>query len=36
MRRQFQLPNEDMRFLDSLGLPWETILQGSERWVVIK
>ena len=35
MRREFQLPNEDVRFLDSLGLPWETILQGSERWVLI-
>jgi hypothetical protein len=35
MRREFQLPNEDVRFLDSLGLPWEAILQGSERWVLV-
>ena len=35
MRREFQLPAEDVRFLDSLGLPWEAILQGSERWVLI-
>lgn len=35
MRREFQLPPEDVRFLDSLGLPWEAIVQGSERWVLI-
>lgn len=35
MRRQFQLPAEDVGFLDSLGLPWEAIIQGSERWVLI-
>ena len=35
MRREFQLPNEDVRFLDSRSLPWEAVLQGSERWVLI-
>lgn len=35
MRREFQLPPDDVLFLDSLGLPWETIIQGSERWVLI-
>lgn len=35
MRREFQLPAEDMRFLDDLGLPWETTIQGAERWVLI-
>lgn len=35
MRREFQLPGEDVRFLDSLGLPWEAIIQGSDRWVLI-
>ena len=35
MRRDFQLPTEDLRFLESLGLPWETVIQGSERWVLV-
>lgn len=35
MRREFQLPADDIRFLDSLGRPWETIIQGSQRWVLI-
>lgn len=35
MRREFQLPTEDVRFLDSLGQPWEAIIQASERWVLI-
>ena len=35
MRQDFQLPLEDVRFLTRLGLPWETVLQGSERWVLI-
>ena len=35
MRREFQLPAEDVRFLDGLGLPCETTIQGAERWVLI-
>ena len=35
MRRDFQLSTDDTRFLDGLGLPWEAVLQGSERWVLI-
>jgi E2/UBC family protein E len=35
MRREFQLPAEDVRFLERLGLPWETIVQGPERWVLV-
>ena len=35
MRRDFQLPNEDVQFLNGLGLSWEAIIQGSERWVLI-
>jgi hypothetical protein len=34
MRCEFQLPSEDVRFLERLGLPWETIVQGAERWVL--
>lgn len=34
LRRQFELPPEDWRFLDEYGLPWETIIDGSQ-WVLI-
>ena len=35
MRRQFQLPAEDIAFLDSLGLNWETINDNNMQWVLI-
>ncbi len=35
MRRQFQLPEEDVIFLDSLALEWETINDQGMQWVVI-
>lgn len=34
MRRQFELLPEDEQFLDEYGLPWETIVDGSQ-WVLI-
>ncbi len=34
LRRQFELPPEDRKFLDEYGLPWETIVDGSQ-WVLI-
>jgi hypothetical protein len=34
MRRQFDLPSEDQKFLDDYGLPWETVVDGSQ-WVLI-
>ena len=34
MRRQFDLPPEDQKFLDDYGLPWETVVNGSQ-WVLI-
>ncbi|MGE3467036.1 MAG: E2/UBC family protein [Pyrinomonadaceae bacterium] len=34
MRRQFDLPPDDGKFLDDYELPWETIVDGS-RWVLI-
>jgi hypothetical protein len=34
LRRQFELLPEDQRFLDDYGLPWETIVDGSQ-WVLI-
>lgn len=33
-RRQFELLLEDQQFLDEYGLPWETIVDGSQ-WVLI-
>ncbi len=35
-RRQFRLPPEDEAFLDGLGLVWETLIVGNERWVIIR
>ncbi len=35
MRRQFQLPEHDIIFLDGLGLPWEAIIDQGMHWVLI-
>jgi len=35
MRRQFQLPEHDVIFLDGLGLQWETIIDRGMQWVLI-
>jgi len=35
MRREFQLPEEDARFLNRTGLSWDAIVHGAERWVLI-
>lgn len=34
LRRDFDLSDEDRQFLETYGLPWETILDGSP-WVLI-
>lgn len=34
LRRQFDLLPEDQRILDAYGLPWETVIDGSQ-WVLI-
>lgn len=34
VRRQFDLLPQDRQFLDDYGLPWETIVDGSQ-WVLI-
>ena len=34
MRRQFQLPQGDEAHLESLGRPWETIIEGGARWLL--
>lgn len=35
MKSDFQLPKSDVEFLNTLGLPWETIQEGSIQWLVI-
>lgn len=36
MRRQFDLPEEDVEHLDALGLPWETLAEGGGPWLIIR
>lgn len=35
MRRQFLLPEADMDYLNDSGLRWETIIEGSWRWLLL-
>lgn len=35
MRREFNLPSFDEAFLNTLGRPWETVIDGGTRWVLI-
>jgi hypothetical protein len=35
LRRAFRLPEDDETYLDSLGLRWETIIDGGARWLLI-
>ena len=34
-RGEFGLPEEDVDFLNSLGLVWETVIDGKVRWLLI-
>jgi hypothetical protein len=34
-RRQFKLPEPDERHLDGLGLLWEALVDGGNRWILI-
>lgn len=34
LRRQFRLPAEDEEFLNRHGLPWETLAENGQRWVI--
>lgn len=34
LRRQFELPEKDVEFLEAYGRPWEAIVDGSQ-WVLI-
>jgi hypothetical protein len=35
MRRQFLLPQRDREYLDSRGLPWETIIDAGGQWLLV-
>ena len=35
MRRDFRLPEADEAFLNGRGLPWETVVDGSQRWLLV-
>jgi hypothetical protein len=35
MKSDFQLPEEDMIFLNGMGLPWETVNDQGMQWVII-
>ena len=35
MRRQLILPDDDVAFLDSLGLNWETLRESNLEWLLI-
>ncbi|HEX8139492.1 MAG TPA: E2/UBC family protein [Pyrinomonadaceae bacterium] len=35
MRRQFSLPEADETYLESLGLPWEAIIENGVRWLLL-
>ena len=35
MRRQFEVTETDHEFLDTLGAPWETIVEKGVHWVLI-
>ncbi len=35
MKRDFQLPENDIKFLETLGLRWETVMDGSQLWLLV-
>ena len=35
MRRQFRLPEGDEEGLEARGLPWEAVVEGQSRWLLI-
>jgi len=35
LRQDFRLPEADEEYLNGLGLPWEVILDGNTRWLII-
>jgi hypothetical protein len=35
MRRQFQLGSDDVEYLETTGLEWETIVEGKSQWLLL-
>lgn len=35
MRKQFQLPEADEAYLESLDRPWETVIEAGARWLLL-
>ncbi len=35
MRRDVFLPEEDLAYLDSLGLEWETLRESNQEWLIV-
>ena len=35
-QRQFPLQEQDVEFLDSLGLEWEAVLEGKKQWLIVR
>jgi hypothetical protein len=35
LRREFRLPAADEQYLDSLGLPWETVKDAGQLWLLM-
>ena len=35
MRHEFPLPEDDEESLNALGIPWETIREGSNQWLLL-
>jgi hypothetical protein len=36
LRREFMLPEEDAQALETDGLNWEAIIDGNNRWIIIR
>lgn len=35
LHREFQMPQADEEYLEGLGLPWETIVDGKSQWLFV-
>jgi len=36
MRRDFQMPQEDVEMLDSNDFQWETVKEGKKQWLIVR
>jgi len=34
-RREFDLPDEDVEYLDALHRPWEAVIENGVRWILV-